>query len=37
MIRHYASLAMIAASLVLPVAANAQGVPGGMDRGAREG
>ncbi len=37
MIRRYANLAIIAAALTLPVAANAQGVPGGIDRGAREG
>ncbi|HEY0234726.1 MAG TPA: DUF1236 domain-containing protein [Afipia sp.] len=37
MIRHYASIAIVAAALTLPVAANAQGVPGGIDRGAREG
>lgn len=37
MIRRYASLTIIAAVLTLPVAANAQGVPGGIDRGAREG
>lgn len=37
MIRGYASLAIVAATLTLPVAASAQGVPGGIDRGAREG
>ncbi len=37
MIRRYASLAIIATALTLPMAANAQGVPGGIDRGAREG
>lgn len=37
MIRHYAGLAVLAAALTLPMAANAQGVPGGIDRGAREG
>ena len=37
MIRRVIGTAAIAVALILPVSAMAQGVPGGMERGAREG
>ena len=37
MIRRFIGIAVVAASVALPFAAQAQGVPGGVDRGAREG
>ena len=37
MIRRFIGIAALAASLVLPIAAQAQGVPGGAVQGSREG
>ncbi len=37
MIRRFIGIAVVAASVVLPVAVQAQGVPGGVERGSREG
>ena len=37
MIRRFIGIAVVAASVALPFVAQAQGVPGGVDRGAREG
>jgi hypothetical protein len=37
MIRNFVGAAAIAATVFLPVASQAQGVPGGMERGARDG
>jgi hypothetical protein len=37
MIRRFIGIAALASSLVLPVAAQAQGVPGGVAQGSREG
>lgn len=37
MIRRFIGIAVVAASVALPVAAHAQGVPGGVERGSREG
>lgn len=37
MFRSYAKFALIVATTLIPLTANAQGVPGGVDRGAREG
>ena len=37
MVRRIIGTAAIAVALILPVSAMAQGVPGGMERGAREG
>ena len=37
MIRRFIGIAVVAASVALPVAVQAQGVPGGVERGSREG
>ena len=37
MIRKLIGIAALAATIALPIAAQAQGVPGGIDRGSREG
>jgi hypothetical protein len=37
MIRRFIGIAVVAASVALPFAAQAQGVPGGVERGSREG
>jgi hypothetical protein len=37
MIRRYIGIAALAATVVLPVIAQAQGVPGGVERGSRDG
>jgi hypothetical protein len=37
MIRRFIGIAALAATIVLPVAAQAQGVPGGIEHGSREG